>query len=543
MKLLLILKQNLQKIKSYFQFKEFYLSLNSKFLRSIFLTAVFILTCQIIHAQQSLLEKQIEADFNDKPVQKVFEEIEEKTSIKFAYNSDILPEKKITYNSPAIKVIELLDSALNTDSIIFSFEEFENHIIILKNYSGENLNKINKTVTKDVVFISGTVIDKFSKEPIPYAHIFNSTNNFRTITNQEGIFVFKIAKEFIPFVLEISFIGYETYRLLINNANNDSLVFELKPITYEIEQVIVKPVSAIHLVNKAIEKIPDNYSKNAGVLTTFFRETNKLNNNYINISEAILLIYKTSYGIEYNTSQVKIIKARKDLNKNAMAEYDFKVAGGLNSILKLDIVQDRAAFLNNEFINQYNFEFERIVNLNERPTYLINFNQNDNSTGLFYQGVLYIDIETLAITGAEFQISEESLKSAEAYLIRKKPNTAKIFPVYSFYKTEYVYTSGIWHLNNAISKVTFNVLNKKTNNYSEFTTTSEFIITNRESKNIRKFKRKEITSASDIFIEQIPDEFDEGFWGKYNIIQPDKSLKEAYKELKKGNILYLEAGE
>ena len=68
---------------------------------------------------------------------------------------------------------------------------------------------------------------------------------------------------------------------------------------------------------------------------------------------------------------------------------------------------------------------------------------------------------------------------------------------------------------------------------------SEFIITDRTTEDVKKFKRKEISKSTDIFVDQISDEYDEKFWGKYNIIQPDKSLIEAYKELNKNKYLFI----
>ncbi|MBN2520731.1 MAG: hypothetical protein JXB17_09525, partial [Bacteroidales bacterium] len=295
----------------------------------------------------------------------------------------------------------------------------------------------------------------------------------------------------------------------------------------------------IELINNAIERIPDNYEKGSSILTAFFREINKLNNEYISISEAVISIFKSNYALEYDSDKIKILKGRKNQNINVLDDYDFKVIGGLYYNFKLDIVKDKVSFIDPEYFISYNYEYSKIININDRPAYEILFDQKENIQDLLYQGKLYIDVETYAIVGTEFQFSPKAIDNASSLLIKKKPPSAKIEPFYSYYKTDYIFKNGKWYLNNVKSEVHLHVLNRKTNNYSQFSTTSEFIITDRYTKDIKKFKRKDISKSTDVFVDQISKEYDEEFWGKYNIIQPDKSLIEAYKELNKNKYFFI----
>lgn len=69
---------------------------------------------------------------------------------------------------------------------------------------------------KDVLQVSGSVLDKQSKEPIPFATVVLQDSNTQqsitgTTTDMEG--KFEIGTSAMDFYLEISFIGYETVRI------------------------------------------------------------------------------------------------------------------------------------------------------------------------------------------------------------------------------------------------------------------------------------------------------------------------------------------
>ncbi len=496
--------------------------------KSCFLIGVLFILINNLCSQNYYLPKIIGCEFNNDPIEKVLLKLSALADVNFSYNSDILHSNKITYKTQASS----LDSILrNIFSEKYQFEEFENHIIILKKDSLGKVIYDKIDTTENVKVVKGQVIEWASKNPIPFAHIYLSKSNTKTITNTNGEFKLTITDPQDNDTLMISFIGYRNFSIYLKYLDTLNTIIELKPETYKIEQVIIKPYNPKEIIKKAVENISENYDNKSCNLIGFFRETNRLNNEYISISEAVVSIYKSNYAIEYDNDKIKILKGRKNQNLSALDEYDFKVIGGLYNNLKLDIVKNKVSFINSEYMNLYDYYLEKIITYRNRNTFVISFDQKENVDELLYKGKLYIDEKTYAIVSAEFQISPKAIQKASSVFVVKKPFSARIKPVFSLYKTDYFYQNGKWQLNNAKSEVHFDILNKRTKNYSNFSTSSEFIITDKILIDVKKFRPKETSKPTDVFVEQI-NGYDEEFWGKYNIIQPDQSLIDAYEQLK-----------
>lgn len=62
-----------------------------------------------------------------------------------------------------------------------------------------------------------------------------------------------------------------------------------------------------------------------------------------------------------------------------------------------------------------------------------------------------------------------------------------------------------------------------------FHSISDLLVTNYRETNLRRFKRFENFNSNDIFREIITD-YDEAFWGNYNIIKPSEDLRKALKK-------------
>jgi hypothetical protein len=62
---------------------------------------------------------------------------------------------------------------------------------------------------------------------------------------------------------------------------------------------------------------------------------------------------------------------------------------------------------------------------------------------------------------------------------------------------------------------------------------SEMAVTDHTPKNATRFANSETFKQSMIFAEKVSNFADAGFWGEYNIIEPDESIESAIKKLSK----------
>ncbi len=71
---------------------------------------------------------------------------------------------------------------------------------------------------------------------------------------------------------------------------------------------------------------------------------------------------------------------------------------------------------------------------------------------------------------------------------------------------------------------------------SDFESTSEFVITNKDTANIARFRFAEISKPRDVLVEQIG-ETDQEFWGSENVIKPEEPIEKTILRLgRKSNI-------
>jgi hypothetical protein len=87
-------------------------------------------------------------------------------------------------------------------------------------------------------FISnGKVLDAATKQPLSGASVFCQNTTFGTITNNEGDFSFKLVKG--GYDLIISYTGFETQNLHINNTNSTNITVELLKADKNLSEVTV----------------------------------------------------------------------------------------------------------------------------------------------------------------------------------------------------------------------------------------------------------------------------------------------------------------
>jgi hypothetical protein len=298
-----------------------------------------------------------------------------------------------------------------------------------------------------------------------------------------------------------------------------------------IEQVTIINRDARELVLSAMENIPDNYSREPVMVTSFYRETIKQNRQYVAVSEAVLDGYKGSYTNLADFDRVKIFKGRKSRDVKKMDTVLVKLQGGPQTMFFLDIIKNPLELFDEKIMQYYVYQMGGIININDRKTYIVEFDQMDDIDFPLYAGKLYIDYASLAIVGTEFRISPKKLDDAAQYLIRKKPIGMRIDLLNASYLVNYRLYEEKWYLNHVRTELIMSVRWKKKLFRSTYTTTSEMAVTDIDAENVTKFKFRESSRRDDIFAEQIADFEDPNFWGEYNIIQPEESIEAAIERI------------
>lgn len=379
--------------------------------------------------------------------------------------------------------------------------------------------------------LSGIVKDKDTRDPIPFAHVFLTGTNIGTVTNTDGRFLLKIPARRLDGQITVTSLGYKNLTITITELERIGNEIQLEMIKYPIKEVVVRNVTPYDLIRMAKERIPQNFGTTPVMFTAFYRETIKQNRNYVAVSEAVFDVYKGPYTKYSDEDRIKVYKGRKSQDVSRMDTVLFKLQGGPYNLFVLDIAKHFDELFGPEYFDYYTFWFQGEINVQDRESYVVAFDQKPNVKLPLYTGRIYIDVQTLAISGIDFNLSPIGIEFAPAVMILKKPAGMRVEIPDANYLVKFRYLNDRWYLSYARSEAVFRCKWNRKLFRSTYTTVSEMAITDMDLSNIVRFPYRETTRSFDIFAEIVSDFDDPEFWGDYNIIRPEISIEEATKKL------------
>jgi hypothetical protein len=396
-----------------------------------------------------------------------------------------------------------------------------------------NLSGNKKSTQQNLIIIKGKVIDAGSRAPLVFATVAVKESNVGIVTNIDGEFTLKIGDLSTSKSLEVSFLGYKNKTILLSelkdNGSKNVIALEAAPIP--IKEIVVKPLDPISIVQKAISNIPKNYESVPNLMTAFYRETIRKNRTYVSIGEAVVEIFKAPYDNDLRFDGARIYKGRKGSDVEKMDTVLFKLQGGPVSVLDLDLAKNTETVLTREAMLNYDYKLTGVIEIDGKPHYVIDFIQKPSVEMPLFMGSLYIEMDSYAITEAEFGFNLANKEAAQSIFIRKKPLGMKVIPEIATYRTKYREQGGKWHFEYSRAEVKFKVdWNKKLFN-TYYTTMSEIAITDRTDQEVIKFAGKDKIKYNDVFSDKVTAFTDKEFWGDYNVIEPDQSIESAIRRL------------
>lgn len=385
----------------------------------------------------------------------------------------------------------------------------------------------------EYITVSGVVKDKQNKKRLEYVNISIPGSNSGTITNEEGEFSFKIKDASHVKAVEVSHIGYYNNKVEVNGNNISDLTVWMTPYENMLDEIIIHASDPRLIVEQAIRKIPANYSKKTNMLTGFYRETAQKGKRYINISEAVIDVYKTPYNESADRDRAQIYKGRKLLSQKKSDTLAVKLLGGPNMSIYVDIVKNPDVMLDLECLPYYTFKMEESTNIDNRPQYVISFQPQVIMPYALYYGKLYIDKERLSFTRAEFNLSMDDRNKATQAILKKKPFGLRFRPLEVAYLVTYKERNGVTYLNYVRNGVRFKCDWKRKLFSTNYTIISEMVVTDGREDNVGGIPFKMAFKESQSLSDKVENFMDEDFWGAYNIIEPTESLDSAVNKLKK----------
>jgi len=382
--------------------------------------------------------------------------------------------------------------------------------------------------------ISGVVKDKTSRKNLEYVNISVPGSNLSSITNEDGVFVLKIKDSIRAKEVEFSRIGYFSTNIPLNGKDLLDQTFYLAPNEKQLKEVVIETwESPSDLVREALRRVAVNYSNKPNLLTGFYRETVQKSRKFINISEAVINIYKNSYSSNSMNDRVQIFKGRKLLTTKVSDTLAVKLLGGPNLSIYADIVKNPEVLFSEESLHYFSFKMENPKFLDSRQQYVLSFTPAVILPYPLYYGILYIDKETLAFTRAEFFLDMKDRNKATEAILRKKPAGLRFKPDEVFFVVSYKQRDGKSYLNYIRNEVKFKCDWTRRLFSTNYTVMSEMIVTESKEDLVTNIPRKESFNERESLSDKVMNFYDDNFWGAYNIIEPTESLESAVNKLKK----------
>ena len=390
------------------------------------------------------------------------------------------------------------------------------------------------TMAQDGVWtFSGKVVDARSRKAL--SHVSVTDRNVGTVTNEEGEFTLKLKA--VPTAVTFSCLGYRTQRLTAAECKAleaEGKAVQLQASSVVLSEIVVKGVDKPRqLVEEAIEKIDVNYPQVPNLLRGFYRETTQKRNRFISVAEGVVDVYKTPYFKMDWRDGVAILKGRRLLSQRKGDTLAVKLQGGPVLPVQLDVVKERDMLLNPNELNNYHFSYKGMKRTGDQMSYVIEIKPAVVVEYPLYNGLLYIDQETLAFTKIELSLDMSNTEKATHSILRKKPLGLRFTPRELTIDIDYKTDNGITRINYIRNVIRFRCDWKKKLFKSNFTVTSEMVVTDRtEGEGVKPIRVRDTFNRKDNFYDKVIYFEDPDFWGDENIIEPTEDLLEGIEKIK-----------
>jgi hypothetical protein len=461
-------------------------------------------------------------------------QVTRQTGYFFVYDSELIDnDKRIRIHGIDADLASALKIIIDDPGL--EFTTMGNHILVSQRKEPESVAEMvtqeNPAAIPDYFIVRGRVLDLETGMPLPQATISIPGKGVGIASNAEGNFLMRLSNTFLDDYLRVSYMGYKSRELPLGLLTGSNIDITMEADYISMQEVIIRYYDPDAIVKEALAKLPENYSDKPIYQVNFYREGVQRNKKLLNYSEAIFKVYKPAYGAEFDTDQVMLLKSRNIINADETDSLVLKIRAGVRSALELDIVKSIPVFLNLEYMQDNTFKRVDIVSKDSRAVYAIEFEQTNLDYLPVYRGVLYIDMENLAIIGADFEVHPKHIdKSSFIFLSqRSRKFNASFDRIY--YSVSYQHYNGRYHLSHVRGDldVRFRPRNKLfSNNYHVFL---EMVVGQLDDKDVTRFSRKETLKTSVAFADQHFD-YDYDFWGEYNIIAPENHIGETFSQIR-----------
>lgn len=167
--------------------------------------------------------------------------------------------------------------------------------------------------------LSGRVLDRETREPLPYATIGLKGHPFGTVANSMGEFDFHFPALLIDQPMVISMVGYVNYQAEVSTLLRDNMnvILMERSNTLLSTLIVADSLSGGDILQIALRRMESNYPSEPYLVEGFYRDIKKLADRYISLLETAIKIYDEDFREPRNKSKlrerVQLLEVRRSL--------------------------------------------------------------------------------------------------------------------------------------------------------------------------------------------------------------------------------------
>lgn len=201
------------------------------------------------------------------------------------------------------------------------------------------------TLTAQQKTLQGIIVDRTSREPVPYVHVFLTSGSSGTISDLNGAFSILVSSTKND-SLRFSSIGYKTLKLPVKNFLNEKLIVDLEEDRVLLPGVTIHELSAKDFIRKCVTKIPVNYALAGNESKAFYWNSVKHRDTYTDFYEGYVRLTKPD-KISYDSTVLTI--------RNQVEH--IQLFDSLQTILNFDVINQASMFVNPVNVDDWKFEY------------------------------------------------------------------------------------------------------------------------------------------------------------------------------------------
>ena len=472
-----------------------------------------------------VFDKAVRLSKNKGTIYELLKNVSEQTGYLFIYDSQIIE------NDKTVKIAKGTYSLRDAIFLITGNKQLQTDLsgnyILLRLPKTQIPDDTNESVQAQNIFftIRGVLSDRQTEESIIFASVHILNTSIGTVTNQDGGFQLNIPDSLQNLTVRFSHIGFESREIELSLLKDRFVDVNLEPKVFPLQEVVVSAVNPVQALKDMFDNRAVNYASEPAYLMSFYREGIDHNDRNIDLTESVLLVYKTGYQKRADNDQVKLIKKRRIVSRIETDTIFPKMRSGIQSCLVLDVIKELPDFIVPNKETPYKYAYKGKSVIDERSVHIIGFQQNEYVPEPLYSGELFIEVDNSALVEARFEINPKLVNKATNMFIDKKPFEYAMNLQQAKYKISYKPSgNGYYYSNHVRGDVSFKIRRKNRLLSSTLHFWFEIATCDIDTENVKTFPFNVRLSTNRIFAET-KSVYDRNFWEHFNIILPEDNLK------------------